>query len=214
MNMLKRIAVTFVVIAFASLASFAHADEGGPATQPAADVEKTHNELRAMRDKIIAAINANDVAAMLDLVSDDILYTPQNAETCRGKAEVKKYYDKMMTGPSRVVESIQVKVEVDKLSTLLGAGDTALATGDSRESFRLTNGMNFELKSRWTAVVAREGGAWRIKAFHVSANIFDNAVLSEYVGKLKRALVIVAVAGIVMGFGMGWGLARRGKAKA
>lgn len=180
----------------------------GAETKPAEGATETHNELRALRDSLIEAINKQDINTVLTYLDEDIVYTPQNAEVCSGKMAVKAYFDRMMNGPQKIVKSFSVKIDVDELAKLHGAGDTAVSHGQSHEHFVLTDGKDLRMHSKWTASLVRKNGEWKITSFHVSNNVFDNAVLDLY----KQVIVKAGVAGVLMGvllMGLVWWVVRR-----
>src|SRR4030095_6685307 len=94
-----------------------------------------------------------------------------------GRHAVRASFDKMLKGPDAIVKSIRLAVEVDRLADFYG--DTALAFGSSNDQYALSNGMEFQVQTRWTAALVRENGRWLITAFHSSANAFDNPILEK-----------------------------------
>ena len=86
-----------------------------PATPDQAAEARTHDELRALRDELVAAVNGGKLAAVLRCLHPDVVVTWQNAEVSRGRDGVKAYYERMLAGPSRVVESFAVQPVVDEL---------------------------------------------------------------------------------------------------
>src|SRR5713101_8940474 len=114
--------------------------------------EATHNELRALRETMVAALNRLDLDEMLKHVHQNVIFTAMNAEVCRGHNEVRAYFNRMMTGPDRVVESLKVNLNVDALTILYG-GDTGIAYGSSVDQYKLANGMEFEAKTRWSTTM-------------------------------------------------------------
>jgi hypothetical protein len=79
------------------------------------------------------------------------------------------------------------------------------------QHFKLTDGTEFDLKSWWTADVVKEGNSWKLAAFHVSADLFNNPIL----GMVGRKVAWVAggggvVVGILLGI-VGATYARRKK---
>lgn len=148
-----------------------------PSTEALSQVEDpAHDELRAMREDLIEAVNTNDVERVLSHLHEQVIVTWLNGEVSRGPEEVKAYYDRMMLGDSPVVKSITVDPTVERLSDLYG--DTAVAYGSSSDNFKLTSGLDFQLSSRWSATVRKVNGKWLIVNFHASTNMFDNALLN------------------------------------
>ena len=124
-------------------------DKGEPGKEHPA-----HQELRVLRDNLIDAVNKQDLDRLLTFLDEDIVVTWQNAEVSRGPKEVRAYYERMMKGPNRVVESVTIDPTVDSLTHLYG-DDTGVAYGSSKDHFKLTDGRDFELVSRWTASAGR-----------------------------------------------------------
>src|SRR5439155_21933819 len=124
----------------------------------------------------------------------------------------KRYYDKMMTGPDRRVDSIHADPQVAGRHVY---GDWAVSWGSMNDEFLMTDGAKLRLDSCFTAVVARRGAEWKVVGFHLSTNPFDNPILSYAVK--RTALVFAASAGVaalVVGFGAGWLVRRRKRAGA
>lgn len=174
------------------------------AVSPAAAEDPAHDALRAVRDAVVAAVNAGDVEGIVKHLHPQVTFTAMNAETSRGHDGVRAYFARMMTGPARVVESIAVSVAVDELSTLYG-GDTAVAAGSSLGRYSLRAGPSFEVGTRWTAALVKDGGRWQVAALHVSADVFDNPLLSA----AKKTAVWAAAAALAAGAAAGALLARR-----
>jgi ketosteroid isomerase-like protein len=170
--------------------------------------EAVHNELRALRADVLDAFNRKDLDGLLKHVHPNVVVTWQNAEVSRGHAGIRDYYNKMMLGPNRVVETATAAVEVDELTILYGDRN-GLAFGSLDEDFTLTNGMAFRLPNRWTAHLVNEHGRWLISGFHISSNLFDNPVMGIAVKRTAYWAVGIAVpAGVVLAFFILWGARR------
>ena len=181
--------IIFVCLGFALV----HAQEKIPA-----DKDPAHDKLRAMRDVLVEAANRSDLEAMLSHVHKNVVITWQNAETNRGHEDLRSFYKRMMIGEDRVVESVTQDLKVDELSILYG-GDVAVAFGDLNEEYKLTNGTQFDLHSRWTATLVKEGDRWVVASYHVSANLFDNPLLTV----AKNALYLIGAIASVIGLALG-----------
>lgn len=166
--------------------------------------DPAHAELRAVRDAVVAAVNAGDVEGIAKHLHPQSVFTAMNAETSRGPEGVRAYFAKMMTGPARVVESINVSVEVDDLSALY-AGVVAVAAGDATGTYSLRSGPKFTVHNRWSATLVKDGGRWLVASLHVSANVFENPLLAA----AKKSAVWAAAAALVAGAAAGALLARR-----
>jgi ketosteroid isomerase-like protein len=164
--------------------------------------QQTHDELRALRDRMFAMYEKRDMDGLLADVAPDVVITWQNADRNEGHEEFLQFYDAMMNGENRIVEDVSSEFSVDGLSTLYGE-DTAIARGTLVDHFRLSNGSDFRLDSKWTATVVKLDGAWKVASFHVSSNIFENAILSYAQGWLIRVGLIGGLLGLVCGLVIG-----------
>jgi ketosteroid isomerase-like protein len=183
-------------------------------TVTSADDAKTkedpaHADLRALRAELVKAINGNHLDDMLALLDDDVVVTFMNAEVGRKPAGVRAYYDKMMNGPNKIVESITIDPTVDELTHLYG--DTGVAFGSSKDHFKLTDGRDFVAETRWTGTLVKKDGKWKVASFHASANAFDNPILWI---ALKRVGMWVGIGAAVLGLVIGFLIGRRRAARA
>ncbi len=168
-----------------------------------------HQELRALRDGLLAAINKGDNAAVLTFLHTNVVITWHNAEVSRGHAGVRAYQERVMTGPAKIVESFTCGVNVDEL-TILYPGDTGVCFGSTDEHFKLASGGDLKLKGRWTATLIKENDKWLITSLHASTNLFDNVLLDV----AKKTTTYVASACVIAGFIVGWLVGRRRKVAA
>ena len=168
--------------------------------------DPAHNELRAVRDGLLAGMNKGDIEAQLAYLHTNVVVTWHNAEVSRGHEGVRKYLDRMLKGSNKVVEKFSADVTVDELSILYG-GDTAIAFGSAQEHFTLAGGRQFDFTGRWSATLVKEGGKWLIANLHTSDNIFDNPLLNA----AKRMLVWAGIGAGIAGLLIGWFLGRRGR---
>jgi uncharacterized protein (TIGR02246 family) len=166
-----------------------------------ADVEATHNALRALKQDMEDALNTQDVDRMLKHLHPDVVFTTMNNDVRVGKESIRAYYDEMMRGPNRVVEKISAKFDVAELTRLYG--NTGVARGSSKDHYVLTDGTDIVIDSRWTCTLVREGDQWLIAAFHYSTNVFDNPLLSKlkYYGAIFISVATLGalLAGFIIG---------------
>jgi ketosteroid isomerase-like protein len=180
-------------------------------TEPAPPEHPAHEQLRALRNELVEAFNHNDLGRLLRRVTSDAVITWQNAEVSRGHKGIRDYYDRMMVGADRVVDRATAQAEVDELTRLYGPeSDSGLAFGRLEQDFQLSNGMSFHLSNRWTAHLVKDGGQWKVSAFHVSANLFDNPVLHAVLRRTAFWTAGIALpVGFLIGLAVAWLLSRR-----
>ena len=168
------------------------------AAQPAQAEDPAHAELRALRDDMVDAVAKRDTPRLLSHLHPNVVVTWQNAEVSRGHDGVRAYLDRMLQGDSRVVDRFTTQPTVDELTILYG-GDAGVAFGSSSDHFELHNGPAFDLSSRWTATLVKDGGAWKVAAFHASTNLFDNPVTQT----ARRYLIWTGIGALVAGLLLG-----------
>lgn len=171
-----------------------------------AQEDPAHNELRAVRDGLLAGMNSGDIEAQLAFLHPNVVITWHNAEVSRGREGVRTYLDRMLKGSPRVVEKFGAEVKVDELSIIHG-GDTAIAYGSAQEHFTLAGGKQFDFTGRWSATLVKEGDKWLVANLHTSDNIFDNPLLNQ----VKATLPWVGGGALLVGAFGGWLLGRRGR---
>ena len=165
-----------------------------------------HQQLRQLRDGLLAAMNKGDVEAALTYLDTNCVITWHNAEVSRGHQGVRDYYNRVMTGPNRIVDSFHCDVKVDELTSLYGE-NTGICFGSSDEQFKLANGRNLNVRGRWTATLIKENDKWLVASLHVSTNLFDNVMLDL----AKRSLGVVGAVCFAVGLLIGWLISRRRK---
>ena len=166
--------------------------------------EATHDELRALRDGLLDAINKGDIERQLSYFHPNAVITWHNAEVSRGHDGIRKYMTGMLQGPDKVVESFKADVNVDELTILYG-GDTGISFGSAVEHFAMTSGRTLDLSARWSATLVKQDGRWLIASLHASDNLFDNPLLNM----ARRMAWWVGGGALVVGLALGFLLGRR-----
>jgi len=188
-----------LVFMFALSASPVFAQDATPAAE-----NPVHEELRTVRAAALEAIATSNLEGLLAVCHPEVAFTTTNGEIARGHAPIKAYFNRMMTGPDKIVQSVKFGLETESLSVLHGE-DTAIGYGSSTDTYTLTNGEEFVLKTRWSATLVKHEGKWVIASFHSSVNVFDNAILSG----AKKMLPMVGGAAFVIALILGLLIGRR-----
>ncbi len=63
------------------------------------------------------------------------------------------------------------------------------------DHFKLTDGRDLDMNSKFTATLARRGDEWKVSSFHLSVNAFDNSILRLVA--TKSATWAGGIAGVV-----------------
>jgi len=177
-----------------------------------AQLAAIHNELRAVKDRLMLAVNTKNSAGLLADVTPDIAFTAINNDTVIGIDNLKAYYDKMLSGSSAFLNDFSISAVPDELSRLYANNTMAVATGraDAMLDLRGGSGMKYTLPLRWTATLSRSNGPWKLAAIHFSADLSDNPYLTALSSFWKWAAAGIGLAGLAIGYFVGrrWGGAR------
>jgi hypothetical protein len=108
----------------------------------------------------------------------------------------------MLKGSGKMVETITVTPKIE--GRKFYGENVLISYGTLGDTFKLTDGKDFTLNSRFSSLLVKENGKWLMKGFHASANVFDNPVQTIVVKKVALWTGIgAAVVGIVIGFILG-----------
>jgi ketosteroid isomerase-like protein len=157
--------------------------------------DKIHDELRGLLKEVLTDYNAGDMDKLMTYLDDNVIITWQNGKVTRGHKEFKDFYEQMTKGPNKVVQSSTINPVPDDLSLLYNDGKTAVAWGNSKDHYKLTNGLEFDQDTRWSATVINENGKWKLANAHISTNMFDNPVLHIAIRKTAQWVGGIAGAG-------------------
>lgn len=170
------------------------------------DSERDHEELRALKTAIISGITNQDIDAIVERLHPNCVVTWQNGEVCRGREEVRKFYENMAAQSKRQFQGYKVPPTADELTILYSDATTGVVFGHNTGHFFLL-GKEVEMHNRWTATVVKEDGEWLVAGYHVSMNVLDNPLLNG----LKTGGFIAAGAALLGGGLFGWLIGRRRK---
>jgi ketosteroid isomerase-like protein len=195
----------FPLLLVANLLQALPAAAQSPPPADQAQLAAIHTELRAVKDRLVQAINAKNITALMADLTPDIAFTAINNDTVVGADNVKAYYDKMLTGSSRFLNDFSMSAETDDLSRLYANNTMAVATGgaDVMLDLRLGSGMKYTLPLRWTATLSRQNGPWKLAAIHFSADLSDNPYLTAMSRFWKWVAAGTGLAGLAIGYFVG-----------
>jgi ketosteroid isomerase-like protein len=171
----------------------------------AAAEDPAHNELRALRTRILDAITKGDFDAVLQNVHTNVVVTWQNNEVCRGHAGLREFFDRTGKG---TFKGYKVPPTPDEL-TLFHGPNNGVSFGETVASYHVL-GKEFEFKSRWTATLVKQDDRWLLASYHLSINVLDNALLRA----ARDGLLLAAGAALIGGLIVGVFLGKRRAAKS
>lgn len=170
-----------------------------------------HEELRGVLTTMQNAINAGKFDDMLPVVSRDVRATPITQEVIDKRDEVPGYF-KRWFGPGGFLKSLQMTLTADALTELSADKTWGLVRGAGLEHYTLADGRIYDMKTRWTAVVQKEGdGKWRLRSIHIGTDFLDNPILTDAKNKAVTVGLAGAGGGVLVGLVLGFLIRRRKK---
>ena len=171
--------------------------------QPGEEDGAIHDELRQVIGTVENAINSGDYDKMLPVMSENLRATPITQEFISGKAAIKPYFESWF-GPDKFLKKLNISFNADVVTELSPDKTWGVAYGKGMEKYQLSDGRTYDFPTRWTATVALEDGAWKIRTIHIGTDFTDNPLLNETRNALQGmmygagGLVIGLLAGIVL----------------
>lgn len=171
-----------------------------------ADHQADHQALREIRAAVEEAINNNQ----LDL------FRPHLAEsfsivtyTDREFSDFEAFKTRWQKTREELLEGGTYTTQMNPERSLI-LGDIAIARGNSHNVLTTGGGERFEFPSRWTAVLQKQDGGWKVLRAHSSLSPFANPmIVSAVKWKLLYVAVASAAAGLVVGAAGMWLIGRR-----
>jgi len=150
-----------------------------------------------LREGLVDSFKKGDIDGLLTYLDPQVVVTWQNGEICKGPEAVRAFYNRMMTGPNRVVRDLKSDPEVVDRHVY---GDWAVSWGNLHDHFILNDGSDLPFNSVFTATIAKRGDRWLVTAFHASINAFDNPVTSLTTRKIGQWTAFGGLAvGLILG---------------
>ncbi|MCO6454865.1 MAG: DUF4440 domain-containing protein [Pirellulaceae bacterium] len=173
-------------------------------------------ELQAVREGLSKAFNSGDLDALLAYCHPQVIATWQNGDVAVGHDGVRAVVERLTGGQQRVIAGYSADPTVDH-RLLLDNRQVVVSAGKLHDQYTLTHpaGASVRLNSKWTVVLAKTDGQWKVAGFHVSENAFDNEVITlfDQITRYTSGATGGAV-GIVCGLVVGLLVGRRWGRKA
>ena len=165
-------------------------------------VEKRHDDhqqLRAMLATVAEALNSRNVDALAPLLSGKFSIVTMDQKRFTSLPEVKGYFEGFFKGDKPLLKKVSFKPSADALTEFLSQ-DVGVCHGTSQDTYDFTDGDTRTMNSRWSAVVVKERGTWKLASLHVGVDLMDNPVLSALKDSLYKAAGAGLLAGLLLGF--------------
>ncbi len=168
--------------------------------------QQDHEELRVLLRTIAQAISARDFQALASVLDRDFSVTTVDQKRFTSLDTFRAHWEGLFKGDRALVRKVTIKPTADELTRFL-APDVGLSSGTSEDTWEFTDGDVRVMKVRWTAVVHRVDGHWKLASAHVGTDLLDNPVVAAAKQGLWKlggwvgggGLVVGALAGLLVG---------------
>ena len=202
---MKRNLIGALLLAFAiQTASWANA-------QPAGDGrEADHVALRALKDKVVAAIDGQDMKALATCFAKDFAFTTVTQNVLTNESQMQEFFDRMFHGNDALITSLKTEPKAE-IPTRFLSDNVGICYGTSKDTYTMKSGAVVEMNIRWSATVLKENGEWKVATAHFGTDFLNNPVLDGMMAFWKKVIFIACPSGIVVGGVIGWLLGRCGR---
>ncbi len=170
--------------------------------------EADHEALRAILQQGAQALNTRNFDAIPPLLHPQFTIITVDNRKFTTLDAFKAYWNGLFEGEDPVLERIEARPVADALTEFVG-DDVGVAHGTSDDVYHFLDGDVRSMPTRWTAVVARDAGVWKLVKLHFSANVLDNPVLDATRDGALRITAAVGAGLLVVGLVAGFLFGRR-----
>ncbi len=174
------------------------------------DREADHEALRKIMKISSEALNSGNLDLLKPVLSaEHFSIVTVDSQRFDSLEAFSAYWNQLFVGENALLERIEVDPTADSETEFI-AENVGVVGGTSTETYHFTDGDVIPMKTRWSAVTIKEGDDWKLARIHFSANILDNPLLDLAKQKMIQYVIIVFLAGLVLGLLL-MGIIRRKK---
>lgn len=173
--------------------------------------KEDHDQLRALLKRGAEALSTRNLDSMAPYVHPDFTVITIDDKKLKGIPALKQYYNNLFEGQGALLKAMEVRPEADEVTQFLD-DNSGVSYGTSQDRYTFIDGDVREMKTRWSAVVQKDGGTWKLVGVHFSGNIFSNPVLDAAKTQARNLVIGAGAAMLVLGVIVGFLLRRRARA--
>ena len=170
----------------------------GVTLQAQSEVE-IHKELRLLVSGIEDSVNTKKYNQLSQYFHKNLRVTTINQENISSPDEIEKYFNRWF-GEEGFLKSLHMNLDADTLTEFYDNYSYGIVRGSGKESYILSDGRTFDMKTRWTATVTKnDTNQWVILSLHIGTDFLDNPVLHV----AENSLMYTGIAGSLIGLLLG-----------
>jgi len=169
--------------------------------------EADHAALRALRDKVVQAIDNQDIKTLASCFAKEFAFTAVNQTVVTNETQMQELFDRMFRGNDALVTTLKTEPKADILTRFVDT-NTGICYGSSKDTYTMKSGKVVEMNVRWSATVVKENGEWKVAIAHVGTDFLNNPVLEGVEEFTKMIGFGAGVGGLLVGLVIGRMLGR------
>ena len=152
-----------------------------------------HEALRSLKANVATAIKERNPDKLASLMTDEFVFTAVDQTRVVDRKQLKVLFEKWFAGAGAPFDSIEIEPAPETLTKFISP-DAGYCYGVSKETYKFKNGDIARMDSKWTVLVARQNGEWKIAAAHVGVDFLTKPIKMEYASAWRRILSWVGLA--------------------
>lgn len=177
--------------------------------QAAVEREDDHKELTALRETTRKAINTMDFDTLKPyLIGDSLTVITVDGKKVTSLEGFRDYWSKLFHTKEFGLDKIEVNPVADGPTEFL-SDTVGVCHGTSTDKYFFKNGDVRSMPERWTAVVVKDDGGWKVSRIIFSANILENPVVTALQQETGKIIGVCGLGGLAIGVLVTWLLLRK-----
>jgi ketosteroid isomerase-like protein len=168
------------------------------AQAPAEERPADHAALREILAKGTEALNTGNFDAIASVLHPAFTIITVDNQKLVGLEPFREYWKGLFEGDKALLQKIEVHPEADELTRFV-ADNVGIVYGTSNDTYTFRDGAKRTMRTRWSAVLEKDGEAWKLVNVHFSASILDNPVVDIAKNRAMKLAAGTAVAGLLLG---------------
>jgi len=169
-----------------------------------------HAALRQLRDKLVAAINRQDGAALAPCFTKEFAFTTVTQETLTTREQVEAYFERMFRATDAPLRGMSTEPTSDIMTRFIDE-NTGVCYGQTKDTYTLKSGDVATMHNRWSATVVKEDGQWKVATAHVGTDFLHNPVLDRAAAFARNLTLGTGLGCLIVGVVLGRWLGARNK---
>ncbi len=158
-----------------------------------------HEALKGLLRTTQQAINTKNFDLLAPhLAKDNFTVITVDSQKLQSLEEFKEYWNNLFSSKTAVLKRAEVNPVADGPTQFLSE-DVGVCDGISHDKYYFKGGDIKPMTTRWTGVVLKEDGMWKVSKIIFSPNLFDNPVLDMAKQAADKIAIVAGLIGFVLG---------------